>query len=215
MTITARLIPEKPAPHRPAVSLHVRATRGVAHMKRGQCLVMTGQRFGSWVVLEAMPRKSLCQCDCGTERLVENGNLRREPGSRSCTKCAMLRVNVGKRVGDTELPIPLYRRLWTMAGNATTRCTVPGSPAWKDYGGRGIKVWGPWLEDKGKFIDYLSSLSGCENPDLVLDRIDNDGDYSPGNLRFTTRGISTFNRRKDYYQSLSRTERGTFRSASG
>ena len=72
------------------------------------------------------------------------------------------------------------------------RCTNPKHKAFKNYGGRGIKICDRWLES---FEAFLADMG--EPPDgLMLDRIDNDGNYEPGNCRWTTRGVQNINKRQ-------------------
>lgn len=65
-----------------------------------------------------------------------------------------------------------------------SRCEDPDYPQYKDYGGRGIKVCKDW-HDFNKF--YMWCIKNGVKPDLFIDRINNDGDYSPSNCRFVTR----------------------------
>lgn len=72
------------------------------------------------------------------------------------------------------------------------RCTNPSSPDWVRYGGRGITVCSRWH----RFENFLADMGSC--PDrLTLDRINNEGDYEPGNCRWATREQQTLNRRSN------------------
>jgi NUMOD3 motif len=63
------------------------------------------------------------------------------------------------------------------------RCLNPNSRAYRNYGGRGITVYDEWL-DPWTFFNYLDNELGPRPAGLWLDRIDNDGNYEPGNLRW-------------------------------
>lgn len=100
-----------------------------------------------------------------------------------------------RKYGSVKLSSKVYQRLRLAATGAIRRCTDPRYKLFKNYGGRGIKVYKPWIENPEKFITYLATLEGYDDPELVLDREDNDGNYRPGNLRFITRVESNINRR--------------------
>ena len=71
------------------------------------------------------------------------------------------------------------------------RCLNLNNPAYKDYGGRGIKMCNRWLNS---FENFFADMG--EKPDgLELDRIDNDGDYEPNNCHWTTTKENNRNKR--------------------
>lgn len=76
------------------------------------------------------------------------------------------------------------------------RCHNPANEHWHDYGGRGISVHLPWKICPHLFTEYLMTLPGWDNKNLVLDRENNDGNYEPGNLRFVSQSVSQKNRRR-------------------
>jgi hypothetical protein len=73
------------------------------------------------------------------------------------------------------------------------RCRNPNTKDFKNYGGRGIKVCPEWLTS---YPDFLAHVGRRPDPKLTLDRIDNDGDYEPGNVRWATRTEQVRNARK-------------------
>lgn len=64
---------------------------------------------------------------------------------------------------------------------------------WYNYGGRGIRVCDEWRDD---YQAFLAHVGRRPSPNHSLDRIDNDGNYEPGNVRWTTKTEQQWNRRK-------------------
>lgn len=78
------------------------------------------------------------------------------------------------------------------------RCHDPNGIAWRYYGGRGIRVYGPWLDDYPAFLAYVGEPpEGC-----TLDRIDSNGHYEPGNVRWATRSQQARNYQKTRYITI-------------
>ena len=83
---------------------------------------------------------------------------------------------------------PLYQT-WV---NMKRRCYDKESKLYPGWGGRGITVCQEWLDPK-TFIDW--ALENGWKKGLIIDRIDNDGDYEPGNIRFINHDLSLRNSR--------------------
>lgn len=96
--------------------------------------------------------------------------------------------------------------------NMLARCENPDIPSYKHYGGRGIQVCGAW-HDFDAFAAWIKRNLG-ERPDgMQLDRIDNDGNYEPGNVRWVTQSQNQANARKvshttSRFKGVRRTEAG-------
>lgn len=164
----------------------------------------TGHRYGRLLALGAVERnrrKHLvwhCLCDCGRETFVESQHLR-DGGTQSCG--CLRRENRGPaqhqrgkiRHGMTNHP--LYKT-WTGMRN---RCSNPKNNCYARYGGRGISVHPPWDNSFISFLDYVSALPGYGVEGMTIDRIDNDGDYVPGNVRWATKKVQGRNQRTNVF----------------
>lgn len=84
--------------------------------------------------------------------------------------------------------------------NMVNRCTKPKTKYYERYGGRGISVCEDWISDFISFKDWAFKNGWSKG--LFLDRIDNDGDYSPENCRWITREESNRNRSNTKFSYL-------------
>lgn len=84
---------------------------------------------------------------------------------------------------------PLYNVWWNMK----TRCYRKNYKQYKDWGGRGIRVCEKWINNFVSFYNW--AIKNGHAKGLVIDRIDNNGNYEPSNCRFVTRAISGQNKR--------------------
>jgi hypothetical protein len=107
--------------------------------------------------------------------------------SKRCKTCS----SRDHRTSHGKSKTSMYSR-WSMM---KTRCTNPNFKQYKDYGGRGITVCKEWLNDYAAYEKYVMSLPNAKSPGYSVDRIDNDGDYEPGNIKWSTRSEQNNNKR--------------------
>lgn len=153
------------------------------------------KQFGRWRVLETalnMKKNSMwkCRCSCGTTRLVSKANILRG-GSLGCG-CKRLETLVARNTSHGNAPRKRATKSYSVWTGIIERCNNKNSKKYKNYGGRGISVCQQWL----KFENFLADMG--HRPDgLSIDRINNDGNYEPGNCRWATKKEQNLNTRQN------------------
>lgn len=170
-------------------------------LRRGRLLVVS-----QVVTPETTQRRKfwLCRCDCGAELTLITWKVRKRIRTTSvtgdnrvpscgCYRLEQDRLRLTKHGAWKDPQRGELFHIWT---GMNFRCSNPNAKGYEHYGGRGISVDPLWRHDFVAFERYINqNLGPRPNRKYSLDRIDVNGNYTCGNLRWATASQQLFNRR--------------------
>jgi len=152
-------------------------------------LDLTGHTYGRLTVTGPGEPKGkwatwVAQCDCGT-RITRTTNALRN----SVRSCGCLRRETSSQLNTTHGLTRIGKRhyIYAIFTSARARCENPESKNFAEYGARGIEL------RYGSPIELLNDLGERPTANHTIDRVDPDGHYEPGNVRWATRQTQTLN----------------------
>lgn len=140
-----------------------------------------GKKFGRLTVIGTLEKRFICLCDCGTICDKQASNVRSER-TRSCgclNREATIKRNF-KHGGAQRAEGSKEYNSWSAMRQ---RCSDPNVRCYPRYGGRGISVCGRWQQSFAAFREDMGPKPSSKHS---LDRLNVDGNYEPGNCRWST-----------------------------
>ena len=156
---------------------------------------VVGKTFGELSALKEIDARAgqrvfQCLCECGKVTEVLMKRLR-SGRTRSCG-CLSLR-----KLSQRAVHGMWKHKLYSTWSSARGRCHNERHKNYKGYGGRGIELCSGWRETPEAFIEWIENNLGEKPEGYSLDRINNEGNYEPGNLRWASTAEQNNNTRKN------------------
>ncbi len=159
-----------------------------------------GEKIGECVYLEESPkrksngvRRALFQCQNCEAKIEFEATISQVKSlhTKSCG-CRSIEMAVLTNTKHGQY----YRKTYSNWEGIIRRCHDENFKQYKDYGGRGITVYNKWIKEPKLLLDYIELLPDYGKENYTLDRINNNGNYEPGNLRWANRHVQQANHKK-------------------
>ena len=165
----------------------------------GKFIDLTGQKFGRLTAVSRAGNAKNgnvrwnCICECNNTCVVDAWKL---INSHTASCGCLNREKVIERFTLHGLANSKLYRIWC---DIKQRCLNPNCPNYHNYGGRNISMFPNWAESFVEFYNYVSLLPHYDDENYTLDRINNDGNYEPGNVRWIKREMQSRNTRRNIF----------------
>ena len=150
---------------------------------------LTGKMYGRLQVLKTFLKetedkigaRSFCKCLCTCGKTVDVAATNLKSGKTTSCGCKRSRSNL--TINGVKISSRAFPGEYSSWQSMQSRCYDEASTSYKHYGGRGIKIYQEWINS---FETFILDMGVKPTPSHQIDRINNDGDYAPGNCKWST-----------------------------